>query len=225
MKTDYWATFEEGQFYHVYDKAVGSWPLFREPAHYQLLLDKWREYLDGYLEVYGYCLVPTHFHFLVRVPVVDEAYRRRALDEGTKLGLAFGSGKLTVNEFLEGQFRRFLASYALTYNYEQDRKGPLFGQHIMHIPLPDRQQTLLLIHYLHHHPVRSGLVKASAEWRYSSYNAILSDQPTEVVRDKVLSWFDGKDRGQARAAFVAFHEKEADYRSIADLLVGELPVS
>lgn len=56
-----------------------------------------------------------------------------------------------------------------------------------------------IIAYLHFNPVRAGLVSHPRQWEFSSYNATISDLPTQVQRSEVLNWFGG------RKQFIDFH--------------------
>jgi len=48
-----------------------------------------------------------------------------------------------------------------------------------------------VIKYIHLNPVTSGLVKELSHWKFSSYNAMYSNQETFLEREKVLAWFGG----------------------------------
>jgi hypothetical protein len=52
------------------------------------------------------------------------------------------------------------------------------------------------------------------DWPYSSYHALLSDRPTQLRRDEVLDWFNG------RIEFDAIHALMTDEKEIAALLDG-----
>ena len=54
-------------FYHLYNHANGSDNLFREERNYYFFLEKVNKYLLSYMDIYSYCLMPNHFHFLIRI--------------------------------------------------------------------------------------------------------------------------------------------------------------
>ena len=58
----------------------------------------------------------------------------------------------------------------------------------------------MIIAYLHLNPVRAGLAKRPEDWKYSPYNALCSDKPTQICKNEVLEWFSGVD------AFIKFHQ-------------------
>ena len=64
--------FVTGEFYHVFNRANSpADKLFFQERNYVYFLEKWDEYLGCLLEVWAYCLMPNHFHFLVRVKQGD----------------------------------------------------------------------------------------------------------------------------------------------------------
>ena len=52
---------EEGQFYHIYNRGNNRERLFYSTENYLFFLRRYDEYL------YAFCLLPNHFHLLVRV--------------------------------------------------------------------------------------------------------------------------------------------------------------
>ena len=53
--------------YHVYNHAVGEENLFRSAENFRYFLDRYQYYLSPVVETYAYCLLPNHFHLLIRV--------------------------------------------------------------------------------------------------------------------------------------------------------------
>ncbi|MEQ8910285.1 MAG: hypothetical protein RIC95_13890 [Vicingaceae bacterium] len=61
------AIFEEEGLYHVYNRANGNEKLFLTDDNYRYFLKKYEEYISPLVDTFCYCLMPNHFHFLVRV--------------------------------------------------------------------------------------------------------------------------------------------------------------
>lgn len=53
--------------FHVFNHANGRENIFEEPENYHFFLKKYARFLHGVVEIYVYCLLPNHFHLLVRV--------------------------------------------------------------------------------------------------------------------------------------------------------------
>lgn len=59
--------YETGQFYHVYNRGNRHQPLFLSVRDYSRFLDRFMKLKREHpVTVLAYCLMPNHFHFLVR---------------------------------------------------------------------------------------------------------------------------------------------------------------
>jgi hypothetical protein len=66
--TDFYPPLESGGMYHVYNRANSQFDrLFIRPANYHYFLKLFRRYLGPFAETFAYCLLPDHFHFLIRI--------------------------------------------------------------------------------------------------------------------------------------------------------------
>lgn len=63
--------FEVGHLYHIYNQGNNQQKIFFERAHYLFFLRKMRIYLLPYCDILAYCLMPNHFHWMVRVNAVE----------------------------------------------------------------------------------------------------------------------------------------------------------
>jgi len=69
---DYYAPFVTDHFYHVYNRAnTNTDKLFFFENNYDYFLQKFNQHLSNYIEVWAYCLIPNHFHFLIRVKDIN----------------------------------------------------------------------------------------------------------------------------------------------------------
>lgn len=59
--------FESDRIYHIYNRAVGDEKLFRIDDNFLYFLQKYHQYLGDKVDTLAYCLIPNHFHFLVKV--------------------------------------------------------------------------------------------------------------------------------------------------------------
>jgi REP element-mobilizing transposase RayT len=168
------------KIYHVYNRAVGNELLFTTDNDYLYFLKKFERFLHPYIEVYSYCLLPNHFHFLLGIKEFDES------EDEIKINKAFS---------------KFFISYARSYNNSYNRLGRLFCQPFKRILVEDDDYFRILVNYVHRNPIHHGLVKDYRNWRYSSFNAYLSDKQTKIEKRKVLEYFYSLDD------FISFHEE------------------
>jgi len=135
---------ETGQYYHLYNRSNGREQIFRCPENYYYFLKKYRERLEEKIVTYAYCLMPTHFHFLIKI----------STDDITMLKKTIGIQ---------------LASYTKAFNRSYNRNGSLFQQHTKAKLVDDEAYLITLVSYIHQNPIRSHLVKQLGDWPYSSY--------------------------------------------------------
>jgi putative transposase len=55
--------------------------------------------------------------------------------------------------------------------------------------ITDKSYLLKLVHYIHHNPIEADLCENPSDWKFSSYNSILSNKETLINRNEVLLWF------------------------------------
>jgi hypothetical protein len=205
MKTNYWEKLEPDVIYHIYNRAVGKDNLFSDDGNYQFFLKQWKTYLP-YLDVYVYCLMPNHFHFLAKVKPMTEELKGHLHEQRTVKSQQFVEGEIPYSEYLEDQFKRFFSSYALAYNKQQGRHGALFQKRFKRISVIDEYKLHYLVAYIHHNPLHHRFFTAFENWKYSSWSAYLHlEQPSSLNREEVLSWFDA-DLEKARTRLLKYHE-------------------
>ena len=58
---------EPNAYYHIYNRGINSGQIFISEENYLFFLSKFDKYLSPVCDVLAYCLMPNHFHFLIRV--------------------------------------------------------------------------------------------------------------------------------------------------------------
>jgi putative transposase len=107
------------------------------------VLRKIKHYLPTLqLSPIAYCLMPNHYHFLIR-----QNGEQRA-------------GLLP---------QRVFNSYTKAYNKRYDHSGTLFEGNYRVKPVESDAHLLHLCRYIHGNPVKDGLVASPADWPYSNY--------------------------------------------------------
>lgn len=168
--------------YHIYNRSMGDERMFRSPENYRFFMQRYIKYIDPVCKTLCYCLMPNHFHVLVRTRTEKEicSILKSRQDEDFSV-------------FVSHQFSKFFNSYSKAVNKMYNRKGSLFMRPYKRIPVTDSRYLLKLIHYIHFNPVVAGLCDCPEKWQFSSFGAMISDKPTRLEREIVLELFDDRE--------------------------------
>lgn len=184
--------------YHVYNRANGSDRMFRSAENYRYFLKKYEAYISPVADTFCYCLMPNHFHFLIRIKAETELLQNLQGFKNLE-GLREGLRETDLTRKILNQFSNFFNAYSKAFNKQHKRKGSLFMHPFKRKKVSDRAYLLKLVQYIHLNPVESGLCNAPEEWPFSSYREIVSDKATHLKSEELISWFEDTEN------FVHFH--------------------
>jgi len=176
------------KFYHIYNRAIGDDLLFRENKNYKFFTKQVRRYLFPFIDIYAYCFMPNHFHFLVKVK--DEKRIIRVLQIHNKK-----EAERSINQAFSNLFN----SYTKAYNKIYKRRGKLFLLPYKRILILDEDYLRVIIKYIHRNPIHHGFVKKYDTWKYSSYREYIKGNSSFVEIRK------GMDLFRSREIFVHDH--------------------
>lgn len=164
--------FESGHFFHLYNRGNNYENLFLEQENYNYFLVLMKKYLLKVANVYSYCLLPNHFHVIIKFKEVPQ----RTTDIGNrKLGL-------------HQPISNMLNAYTKAINKRYNRRGSLFQEHLKRIKITEEKYLRNLIVYVNtnssHHQIED-----YRTYKYSSYEALISNQETALKRDEVIELF------------------------------------
>ena len=114
------------------------------------------------VDVICYCLMPNHFHFLLR-----------QLKEN---GISIFIGQLSN-------------SYTKYFNTKYKRVGPLLQGAFKAVLIETEEQLVHLSRYIHLNPVVSGLAKNLGSYHWSSYTEYMSGQKLYCSPEEILSLY------------------------------------
>jgi len=164
--------FALGEIYHICNKSISNYEIFRNEVLFQRFLDicayynqeskiKYSDYLRKKKVYYyknliqlaspqykflAYCIMPDHYHILIKT--------------------SFESNISAYIGKVENSYSRF-------YNLRNNRKGPLWQSSFRCTRIVSNEQLLHVIRYIHLNPTTAGLIEDPQDWIYSSHRFYL----------------------------------------------------
>lgn len=175
--------FEPEKVYHIYSHSNGKENIFKTSDNYLYFLKQYTKYSSEIAETFAYCLMPNHFHFIVRIKPenkLKEVFNKKL--QKTK--------EDTLYRFISHRLGSFLNSYSKAFNKQEGRMGSLFTPNLHRRHINDISYLRKAIIYVHCNPIHHGFTKDFLTWRYSSYLSIISAKPTLLLRNEVIDLFD-----------------------------------
>jgi len=190
-----------GEYYHIYNRGNNRELLFREDRNYPYFMKLYRKYIAPIAETFCYCLLPNHFHILVRIRDFEDCKE---------------DWQSYSHIYPSRAFSKLFSTYTKAFNKSYNRTGSLFEKPFKRKLIEDDRYFTSLVVYIHRNPQRHGYVSNFKDWSHSSYKVILSDKPTLLMRDTVLNWFGG------RKGFEEIHFQEGDLKIMESAAIEEL---
>jgi len=178
-------------FYHIYNRANGSEKLFLSQENYRYFLEKYRQYISPVADTFCYCLMPNHFHLLVRIK--PEEQLKEVLKARLDLQGLSRKNPLNLEGLVTQHFSNLFNAYSKAFNKLHNRKGSLFMHTYKRKAVSDRAYLLKLVHYIHHNPVAAKLCSQPQTWPHSSFTPLVDESHSFLLRQEVLSWFGDLD--------------------------------
>lgn len=167
------------QYYHIFSRSIAKYEIFIQDEDYQRILeliDLYRyhdfpckyshfaglnisnqkaivkglkETSDLLVEIIAYCLMPTHFHLIL---------------------------KQNINGGIALYMKKVLDGYSKYFNVKHGRMGPLWESRFKNVLIRTDEQLLHLTRYIHLNPVSAGLVAKPEDWIFSSYKEYIREE-------------------------------------------------
>ena len=192
---------EPDYYYHIFNRGINSSPIFKEEKNYDYFLKKFSEYILEIADLYAFCLMPNHYHFVIKIKSEEELYNfseaNNLLYEQVKEGVH------SPKQIASKQWSRFIGSYTLGYNKVYRRHGALLETPFKRKRILNDMYLKNLIQYVHLNP--EGINQDFRTYRYSSYSTFLGNHNTVLKREEVFDLFDNKEN------FIHCHNRKSNF--------------
>ncbi|HVZ11767.1 MAG TPA: transposase [Patescibacteria group bacterium] len=169
-----------GEYYHVFNRGVARMPIFLTNRDYERFKNTFTYYKyphkfakfsvsfskdelikssENIIEIVSYCLMPNHFHFLL---------------------------KQTKDNGIMNFIRMTTISYAKYFNIKRKRKGPLFEGQFKVVHVESNEQLLHLSRYIHLNPIVSHVINDLDLFKWSSYLEYLQKTSEVICANEII---------------------------------------
>ncbi|HMQ68242.1 MAG TPA: transposase [Ignavibacteria bacterium] len=154
-------------YYHIYNRGNNNERIFYNEDNHVYFLRKYNEYMSDFIRTYAFCLLPNHFHFLIKTS--------------------------ENSELVSEQFRKFFKTYAEKINWQTGRSGSLFLKPFKRKIITSDNYLKRMVFYVHYNPVHHKFSESFEDYKWSSYKRILNPQKTNLEKEEVLGMFGGTE--------------------------------
>lgn len=172
--------YQENVIYHVYNQSNNYETIFRSEENYLFFTEKIRTLILPYADVLCYCLMPDHFHLLLKPKEsgCGPSPSKKIPKQGEEAS--------SYQQMLSHQIKILLSSYTKAFNRRYKRRGSLFRAKTKAKPgysdflpaefdieanIPFTQfipYLCVCFRYIHNNPVKADYALHATEWEFSS---------------------------------------------------------
>ena len=165
---------EPDTFYHIFNRGNNKELIFFNDENYNYFLRLVKKHISEIAEIYSYCLLPNHFHFLIKTKEINNISEKYKKDNIV---------------LLHQPFSNLFNAYTKAINKQENRTGSLFQKHFKRIEIKSTEQLLNTIIYINTNSSHHSLMDYK-RYNFSSYKALISDKETLIKRKYVIELFD-----------------------------------
>lgn len=172
-----------GVIHHVIHRGNNRQRIFADAADYDRYVDLLDEGVGRFgHDLLAFCLMPNHAHLVIRTQEVP------------------------VSDVVQNAAFR----YAMWSNRRLERVGHVFQGRFRSFVVSDDVYLISLVRYVHHNPVRAGMVSTPEQHAWNTHRDYLGSGRFPFVKPEPVLAIFGPDPDSARAAYHAWSNEEAE---------------
>lgn len=173
MRNRDYKQYAAGEYYHIYNRGNAKQDIFLDGQDFGFFLLRLRQGLfpdsehagrgiplpPNSFSLISYCLMPNHFHLLVRQ-----------------------SGEIPTSKLLA----KVCTSFSIFFNKKYGRVGQVFQDQFKQVLVDSNDYLRWLSAYIHNNPKVAGFVKKSEDYKWSSYGEYLNLTHDNLCEKEVI---------------------------------------
>ena len=147
----------DGFTYHVLDRGNGKKRVFHQDQDFVSFIKLMKEAKKRFpVDIFAYCLMPNHFHFVLRSSQADNLSR---------------------------WMHWLLTVHSRRYHHYYKTSGHIWQGRFKSFMIQNDEHLLTVLRYVEGNAVRAKLVLSSKDWPWSSHRQRISEVPEKIVDD------------------------------------------
>jgi putative transposase len=141
--------------YHVINRGNGRQEVFHKEGDYEAFMELMKEAKGRYpVKLYGYCLMPNHFHMAVRPQ---------------------------RGEGLSKWMQWLMTSHVRRYHRHYESSGHVWQGRYKSFMIQEDSHLLMALRYIEGNPVRAKIVESARQWRWSSHKETVGEEGRDLT--------------------------------------------
>lgn len=170
---------EPDNYYHIYNRGIDGCKIFFDEKNYDYFLKLFKEKILPIAEIYSYCLLPNHFHFMVKIKSENEI--RKVFHE---------KKEVLISKIISQQFSNTFNSYSQAINKKYSRTGKLFELPFRRKIITSDEYLINGILYIHNNPIKHHLNFNIYDFKFSSLHSIINGNDDLISTKEIIALFD-----------------------------------
>ncbi|MBU1202859.1 transposase [Patescibacteria group bacterium] len=148
-------------YYHIYNRAVEKRTIFYTEKDYEYFIEKVAFYRDKTgIKILAYCVLPNHFHFLLKEPKSTSEVKITAI----------------------ARFISLLSnSYTKYFNLNKEHSGRVFQGPYKSKLVDDDDYLNVLLSYINLNPLKHKMVTRIQDWYYTSHHNYIGQAKNNLI--------------------------------------------
>jgi putative transposase len=145
----------DGFFYHVLNRGNGKQTIFHKDKDFEVFLELMKKAKEMFpVNIFAYCLMPNHYHFLVSPPCAKN---------------------------LSKWAHWFTSVHAVRYHHHHQTSGHIWQGRFKNFLVQGDDHFISVLRYVEGNPVRASLVNSALEWLWSSHRYRYGPQTSSLI--------------------------------------------
>jgi len=179
-----------GAICHIIQRGNNRQKIFREEDDYYKFLSIFRDYKIKYkFDIYNYCLMSNHLHFLIKIACGNE-----------------------MSKLMQGVFQSFRFYYKKKYHYS----GYLFQGRYKSKLIDKNGYLLECARYIERNPLRASIVDDLSLYKWTSYDFYANGRKDAIITENPAYATLGVDINEIQKAYKQYVLEDRLYERIID---------